>query len=497
MDVLDRLHWVDPARVGLSDLGRPEGFVARRIGRWLEQWGRGPHREQPLVDRLGAQLSAAVPAHADATIVHGDYRLGNMLVATDDPVRVSAVLDWELSTLGDPLTDLAHLLVYWEPTCGRVTHESQAIAGHPGFLTGAELAARYAELSGRRVDGLDFYLAFEHWRAAIIKEAIFQRRTATGDDESRRARRQRRAPSGGSSGPPLDREGVMSVDTDDQLTDVLGRVRRFIDDEVIPAEPVLREATLDSLAEMERLKKEAKRQGLWALGHPKSIGGGGLGFMEFIHLNEVIGRSFFGQSAVGTWSMQDSIMLDLYATEEQKQRWLVPLVAGDIRSSIGMTEPEVAGSDPTLMRATAVLDGDEWVVNAHKWFTTGANIAAFTTVFAITEPEETRPYKRHSAIIVPTDTPGYEVVRVVPTMGSTLGAHCEIRLTDVRVPSENLLGGRGEGFVIAQRRLGPGRIFHCMRWLGQAQRAFELMCERANERIARGSLLSDKGEIQR
>lgn len=288
----------------------------------------------------------------------------------------------------------------------------------------------------------------------------------------------------------------MTALLDDELVDLLGRVRRFIDDEVIPAEPVLREASLDSLVEMDRLKKEAKRLDLWALGHPTSIGGGGLGFLEMTHLNAVIGRSFFGQSAVGTWSMQDSIMLDLYATEEQKQRWLVPLVAGDIRSSIGMTEPEVAGSDPTAMQATAVLDGDEWVVNAHKWFTTGANIAAFTTVFAITEPDEAGAYERHSAIVVPTDSPGYEMVRVLSTMGSTLGAHCEIRLRDVRVPAENLLGGRGEGFVLAQRRLGPGRIFHCMRWLGQMERAFELMCARANERIVRGAPLSANGQIQ-
>jgi alkylation response protein AidB-like acyl-CoA dehydrogenase len=282
---------------------------------------------------------------------------------------------------------------------------------------------------------------------------------------------------------------------DDQLPEVLDAMREFIDTEVIPAETVLREATLDSLGEMERLKAEAKRRGLWALGHPKEIGGGGLGFMALTHLNEVIGRSFFGQSAVGTWSMQDSIMLNLYATEEQKERWLHPLVAGDIRSSIGMTEPEVAGSDPTLMQATAVLEGDEWLVNAHKWFTTGASIAAFTTVFAITEPDADR-HKRFSAILVPTDTPGYEVVRAIPTMGSTLGAHCEIRLTDVRVPQENLLGERGGGFVLAQRRLGPGRIFHCMRWLGQMQRAFELMCERANVRSTHGSLLAQKGQVQ-
>jgi alkylation response protein AidB-like acyl-CoA dehydrogenase len=148
------------------------------------------------------------------------------------------------------------------------------------------------------------------------------------------------------------------------------------------------------------------------------------------------------------------------------------------------------------MLSTARLDGDQWVINAHKWFTTGANHAAFTTIFAITEPDA-EAHAKFSSIIVPTDAPGYEIVRVVPTMGHTGGGHCEIRLTDVRVPRENLLGERGQGFLVAQKRLGPGRIFHCMRWLGQAQRAFELMCERANTRWAHGSLLSEKGEIQR
>jgi acyl-CoA dehydrogenase len=160
-----------------------------------------------------------------------------------------------------------------------------------------------------------------------------------------------------------------------------------------------------------------------------------------------------------------------------------------------MTEPEVAGSDPTGVRATAELDGDEWVVNAHKWFTTGASMAAFTTVFAVTEPDAP-PHGRASMIIVPTDAPGYEIVREIPTMGDTSGAHCEIRLTDVRVPAGNLLGPRGQAFKIAQARLGPGRIYHCMRWLGQAQRAFDLMCERALAREAFGSRLADKQTVQ-
>jgi len=282
----------------------------------------------------------------------------------------------------------------------------------------------------------------------------------------------------------------------DPVRELRERMRKFIQEEVIPAEPLLDAEGERDREAMARLKESAKRQGLWALGHPAEIGGGGLPFMPFVYLNEVIGRSHWGQAAVGTLSMQDSIMLHLFGTQEQKRRWLEPLVAGEIYPSVGLTEPEVAGSDPTLMQSTARLEGDEWVIDAHKWFTSGANRAAFTTIFAITEPDADR-HAKFSAILVPTDAPGYEIVRVIPTMGHTGGNHCEIRLRGVRVPKQSLLGPRGAGFVIAQKRLGPGRIFHCMRWLGQAQRAFELLCERANSRWAHGSLLAEKGEVQR
>ena len=287
----------------------------------------------------------------------------------------------------------------------------------------------------------------------------------------------------------------MPQDLTPELNEVRDRLRTFINDAVIPAEAELTDDPRGEL--MGQLKAQAKSQGLWALGHPADIGGQGIPFMPFVFMNEIIGRSRFGSVAVGSMSMQDSIMLNLYASDEQRERWLKPLVAGEIYPSVGLTEPEVAGSDPTLMQAAAVLDGDEWVINAHKWFTSGANRAAFTTIFCKTDPEQDNKYRQFSSIIVPTDSPGYELVRVIPTMGHTGGGHCEIRLRDVRVPRTNLLGPQGEGFTIAQKRLGPGRIFHCMRWLGQAQRAFELMCARANSRWAHGSLLAEKGEIQR
>ena len=289
----------------------------------------------------------------------------------------------------------------------------------------------------------------------------------------------------------------MPVQLPPDLSDLRRRMKEFIDGEVIPAEDVLLGHDAAAEEKLEQLKAEAKRRDLWALGHPREIDGGGLPFMDFVYLNEIIGRSEWGQFAVGTVSMQDSIMLHLYASDAQRERYLKPMVAGEIYPSVGLTEPEVAGSDPTQMRTTAVLDGDEWVINGHKWFTSGAHRAAYTTVFAMTDPDAGSRHAKFSAIIVPTDTPGYDNVRAVPTMGTTNGDHCEVYYRDVRVPKENLLGEQGKGFLIAQKRLGPGRIFHCMRWLGQAQRAFELMVARANSRYAHGGLLAEKGEIQR
>jgi len=263
----------------------------------------------------------------------------------------------------------------------------------------------------------------------------------------------------------------MSVQMSAQISNLRTAMRDFIDNEVIPHEHEIDKWDAHGLDVLEALKAEAKRRDLWALGHPAEIGGGGLPFMEFALLNEIIGRSEFGQLAVGSMSMQDSIMLHLYASPEQRERFLKPLVAGEIYPSVGLTEPEVAGSDPTLMQTRAELDGDQWVINGHKWFTSNGSRAAFVTVFAQTDPDAASPYARFSAILVPTDTPGYEIVRAVPTMGHVGGDHCEVRYNDVRVLRENLLGQRGGGFVIAQKR--------------------------ANERYAHGSLLREKGEIQR
>ncbi len=284
--------------------------------------------------------------------------------------------------------------------------------------------------------------------------------------------------------------------TTDDLADLRREVRRFVDDELIVREPILDRNDESSAEAMAELKTLAKQRGVWALGHPASIGGGGLPFLDYVMINEIVGRSYWGTEALGTLSFQDCLMLLEFGTDEQRDTWIPLLFEGVTGPTIGMTEPEVAGSDPTLIRTTAVLDGDDWVINGHKWFTSGANHALYTTVFAKTDPEAPK-HQQFSLILVPTDTPGYDIQRVVRTMGHYGGNHCEVRYDNVRVPARNLVGPRGGGFAVAQARLGPGRITHSMRWLGQAQRAFELMCDRASTRYAHGSLLSEKGEIQR
>jgi alkylation response protein AidB-like acyl-CoA dehydrogenase len=286
----------------------------------------------------------------------------------------------------------------------------------------------------------------------------------------------------------------MSFEVPDHVRPVRDRVRRFITERVEPVEQELYAGGPDAAALMAGLQAEAKSQGLWALGHPTSIGGGGMPFLDYVFVNEVQGRSEFGQVALGSLTLQDSLMLDRHADRALRETYLLPLVRGDISPSFGMTEPEVASSDPTQLQTTAVLDGDEWVVSGRKWFTTGAAQAAYTTVMCRTEPDAA-PHQAFSMIIVPTDTPGYRLVRETPVLGMEAG-HYEVAYDDVRVPAGNLLGERGKGFVIAQERLGPGRIFHVMRWLGQAQRAFDLMCERLNDRVAFGEPLARKQLMQ-
>jgi acyl-CoA dehydrogenase len=282
----------------------------------------------------------------------------------------------------------------------------------------------------------------------------------------------------------------------EELAELRARYRAFMEEHVYANEQRL-EGDDALVAE---LQARAKAEGLWAPHVPPEAGGTGTGFLAYAHLNEEIGRSLPAQLVFGCQAPDagNAEILHLFGTPEQKERWLRPLVAGDVRSFFSMTEPEVSGSDPTTLRTTARRDGDEWVIDGHKWFSSSAQGAAFGIVMAVTEPDAP-PHSRMSQIVVPADTPGFEVVRPIPVLGHEghgWSTHCEVRYTGVRVPLENVLGEPGDGFRIAQKRLGPGRIHHVMRWLGQMQRAFELMCTYALSREAFGSRLADKQTVQ-
>ena len=281
-----------------------------------------------------------------------------------------------------------------------------------------------------------------------------------------------------------------------EIRELRKKVRDFMDENIYRNEGAFLEENGRGEEIMKDWQSQTKAMGMWAPHLPSEAGGMGIGFMPYVYMNEILGRSPLAPRAFGSQAPDsgNAEILWQFGTEQQKEQWLKPLVNGDIRSCFSMTEPEVAGSDPTLLQSKAVRDGDEWVINGHKWFTSGAVGATFAIAMLVTDPDGS-PRRRASQIIVPLDTPGVDIVRSVPVMGETAGHHAEIWYRDVRVPVTNTLGQPGDGFLIAQKRLGPGRIHHCMRWLGQMQRAFELMCKRALSRQAFGSLLAEKQTV--
>jgi acyl-CoA dehydrogenase len=289
--------------------------------------------------------------------------------------------------------------------------------------------------------------------------------------------------------------------TEPEFQSKLDWMDSFLREEVYPLETLaLGQAELDRLTAP--LKATVKEQGLWAAHLSPELGGQGFGQVRLALMNEIIGTSRLGPAVFGNQAPDagNSEILALHGTAEQKERWLKPLLEGRLRSCFAMTE-HGAGSDPTLLQATAVRDGSEWVLNGLKWYTTNASVADFLIVMAVTDPAAP-PRGRASMLIVDRETPGVEVLRDIGAMDQPepqpgqMDNHCEVRFQDARVPLANVLGQPGDGFRIAQQRLGPGRIQHCMRWLGQARRAFDMLCERSLSRFAHGSLLSEKQSVQ-
>ena len=273
----------------------------------------------------------------------------------------------------------------------------------------------------------------------------------------------------------------------DRMKTILGMIDEFVDKELIPLEPEFVTTEFrDMLPVLSEKRAMVKQMELWGPNIPKNLGGMGLSLVDHGLVSESLGRTPLGHYVFGCQAPDagNIEILHQHGNPEQKEKYLKPLASGEIRSCFAMTEVDMPGSNPVMLEATAVKDGDEYVINGHKWYTTGADGSAFAIALAVTNPDAPA-YLQASMIIVPTDTPGYNLVRNIPVMGhsgSDYASHGEVLFQSCRVPRKNLLGQEGMGFVIAQDRLGPGRIHHCMRWLGICNRALDLMCRRASER---------------
>ncbi len=287
------------------------------------------------------------------------------------------------------------------------------------------------------------------------------------------------------------------------LSDLLSKLQTFVRGEVYSLEPeFLRRPFAELVPSLQDMREKVKGLGLWVPHLPAEYGGPGLKLSEFAHISEELGRTPIGHYLFNCQAPDIGNMeiLMAHATPAQVETYLWPLIRGEVRSCFSMTEPEHPGSNPTWMSTSAVKDGTDYVINGHKWFTSSAEGASFAIVMAITNPEASSPYQRASQIIVPTSTPGFRVVRNINVMGdegSDYASHAEVRYENCRVPQANLLGREGAGFKIAQERLGPGRIHHCMRWIGICERAFDLMCNYAAHReVSPGVTLGSRQTIQ-
>ena len=287
------------------------------------------------------------------------------------------------------------------------------------------------------------------------------------------------------------------------FTEIKNTIKEFVEKELFSLEPwILNSSWKEKLPKLNELREKVKKMGLWLPQIPKEYSGLGLTLEQYGEVSEILGASPYGFYVFNCQAPDAGNMEILmeFGTDEQKEKYLNPLLEGKIRSCFAMTEPDFAGSNPVNMGTIATKKDGNYIINGHKWFTSGFDGAKFAIVMLITDPNNENPHKKASQIIIPTDSDGLKFIRNISIMGHPGGgweSHAEIKFENVKVPLSNVLGGDGEGYSIAQKRLGPGRIHHCMRWIGMCERSFDLMCKRAVSReLAHGKKLADKQTIQ-
>lgn len=284
---------------------------------------------------------------------------------------------------------------------------------------------------------------------------------------------------------------------------ILEKYQAFVENELFPIDlDIVKGPFRSFLPTLSHLREKAKTEGLFVPHLPIEEGGLGLNLVQFAQVSEILGQSPIGHYVMNCAApdIGNMELLHMFGSQAQKKDWLQPLQKGEIRSCFAMTEPDLAGSNPIHLGTTAILEGEEYSINGHKWFTTAADGAKFTIVMAVTNPEASSPYQKASMIIVPLDNPGFKLMRNIPIMGEAgedYLSHSEVKFENCRVPIKNLIGQEGQGFALAQARLGPGRIHHCMRWIGICERVFGMMCQRAVTReLDPGRSLGEMQSVQ-
>ncbi|KAK4748460.1 hypothetical protein SAY87_015046 [Trapa incisa] len=565
--VLATLHSTNVDSIGLGKYGRRDNYCKRQIERWTKQYiastGEGKLSRNPkmleLIDWLRENIPAEDSSGAAAGIVHGDFRIDNVVFHPSED-RVIGILDWELSTLGNQMCDVAYSCLPYNVDLGFDKPSVGEGFEHTGIAEGipsqAEFLAEYCLTSGKPwpVDNWKFYIAFSLFRGASIFAGIYTRwimGNASGGEGARKYGEKAtalidftrefidrksilpehppvtRLQFGNYAGDESPAEGKFVPNR--KVLELRNKLIKFMEDHIYPVENEFYKLALSSSRwtihpEEERLKELAKKEGLWNLWipHDSSVRarelifnkgcsaalsdpcnhflGVGLSNLEYGYLCEILGRSIwapqiFNCGAPDTGNME---VLLRYGNEEQLHEWLVPLLEGKIRSAFAMTEPQVASSDATNIECSIKREGNSYVINGRKWWTSGAMDPRCKLLIVMGKTDMTAAkHKQQSMILVDIDTPGIQVKRPLLVFGfdDAPHGHAEISFENVRVPAKNILLGEGRGFEIAQGRLGPGRLHHCMRLIGAAERGMQLMVQRAIQRRVFGKLIAQQGSF--
>ncbi|XP_074844381.1 acyl-CoA dehydrogenase family member 11 [Carettochelys insculpta] len=518
IETLAQLHSFNVHSLGLHGYGRGPGYCRRQVTTWKKQYDASAHTDIPAMNQLAEWLMNNLPADDnEENLIHGDFRIDNIIFHPRE-ARVVAVLDWELSTTGHPFADLAYAAAFyfWPNT---VKHLGQGGAlsfrdtiGIPSF---EELISVYCHCRGIStvLPSLNFFLALSYFKIAGICQGVYARYLLGNSSAENSFEFAEMVKPLAETGLMLSKRtsftGEAQPRSQDELfhqtqkgQEVLQKVKKFMRQHVFPAEKEVieyyarDENSLDRWKKpsvIEKLKEMAKAEGLWNLFLPAISG---LSQLDYALIAEETGKCFFAPEifnchAPDTGNME---VLHLYGSEEQKKQWLEPLLQGKISSCFCMTEPDVASSDATNMECSIQPDGDSYIINGTKWWSSGAGNTncKVAIVMAKNKNLSATRYRQHSMIIVPMETPGLKLIRPLSVFGyldEPHGGHFEIHFNEVRVPASNLILGEGRGFEIAQGRLGPGRIHHCMRSIGAAESALQIMCERAAQRVTFGKKL--------